>query len=140
MPLNDDVSDQRRKPRQTLQVYADYKKLNAVELENILAGQGCQEIGHHCFALPSPPVGMLRAQTLDLSVSGLRLAGADLEPGSAILLDLHLPDERSVVKALVEVVWASKKAPLAPQVGLRFAAMRDEAAKRVRNFLGFAIA
>jgi len=133
------ISDQRRKPRQCLKVHADYKKLDALEIENILAGQGCRDIEQNRFALPSPPHGMLRAQTLDLSTSGLRISGADLEPGSAMLLDLHLPDERCVIKALVEVVWV-KKEEAKPQAGLRFAAMRDEAARRLRNFLGFAIA
>jgi hypothetical protein len=75
-------------------------------------------------------MGMERAETLDLSGSGLRLTGMALKPGSAAMLDLHLPCERLVVKALVEVVWARQNT-----AGCRFAAIQEEGASRVRRYL-----
>ncbi len=50
---------------------------------------------------------MLPARIRDISLSGMRVEGpVALGAGEATAMDLHLPDERVVLKALAEVVWS----------------------------------
>jgi c-di-GMP-binding flagellar brake protein YcgR len=81
---------------------------------------------------------MLPSRVKDLSMSGLRMEGPlPLGMGDAAAVDMHLPDERVAVKALVEVVWSKPAEHESAQhsCGLRFAAMDEGDMRRLKQFL-----
>jgi hypothetical protein len=131
---SDTMIDARHATRHLVQVIVDVKVLKTRDVDNILFGQGWQDLNLNSLSMSRPRFGMERAQSLDLSCSGLRLEGLDLKPGTAAILDLHLPEDKVVVKALVEVVWVRKEGDKT-MAGCRFAAMQEIGAERMMNFL-----
>lgn len=135
------IADKRLSQRVPVRLRVDCKPLTTSEVRDILDGQGYQELAYSSLALNRPRQGMLPSKIKDLSLSGLRMEGPlPLGLGDAAALDVHLPDERVALKALAEVVWSrpagSADSPHA--CGLRFAAMDDESARRLKHFLATA--
>jgi hypothetical protein len=126
--------DARHATRHAIHVTVDVKALRTQDVDNILFGQGFQDLNLNSLSMSRPRHGMERGQTLDLSCSGLRLSGIDLKPGTAAILDLHLPEDKVVVKALVEVVWTSLQGEM-PTAGCRFAAIQEFGAERMMCYL-----
>jgi Tfp pilus assembly protein PilZ len=84
---------------------------------------------------------MIPARIRDLSLGGVRIEGpVALGAGEATALDVHLPDERVVVKLLGEVVWSepAKDGQHLHAFGLRFAALEEHALARLKHFLELA--
>ena len=131
---NDMSADARQSQRRQVQVKVDVKPLKTQDVDNILFGQGFEDLNLNSLSMSRPRFGMERAQTLDLSLSGLRLTGIDLKPGTAAVLDLHLPQDKVVVKALVEVVWVRVENENST-AGCRFAAIQEFGAERMQSFL-----
>jgi len=133
--------EKRLAQRVSVRLRVDCKPLSNNEIRDILDGQGYQELAYSSLALNRPRQGMLPAKVRDLSLSGLRMEGPlPMGLGDAAALDVHLPDERVALKALAEVVW-SKPADVAEAphaCGLRFAAMDEESARRLRHYLATA--
>lgn len=132
--LNDREKDMRLSQRHAIQVKVDLRPLRTQDVDCILEGQGFEDLNSNSLSMNRPRLGMDRCEAVDISASGVRLRGAELAPGTAALMDLHLPDEGVVVKALVEVVWV-KEVEKEPYAGVRFAAMPEQGARRVRSFL-----
>jgi hypothetical protein len=126
--------ESRHAERRRVQVTVDVKPLRTQDVDNILFGQGFEDLNLNSLSMSRPRHGMERAETLDLSLSGLRLAGIELKPGTAAVLDLHLPSDKVVIKALVEVVWATDQHGH-PMAGCRFAAIQENGAERMMSFL-----
>jgi hypothetical protein len=112
----------------------DVKALKTEDVDKILFGQGYEDLNLNSLAMSRPRHGMEAAQCVDISLGGLRVSGAELKPGTAAVIDIHLPDERVVVKALVEVVWVRTE-EAQPQAGMRFAAMHEQGASLVKGYL-----
>lgn len=132
---DDTMNEARHAERRKVHVTVDIKPLKTQDVDNILFGQGFEDLNLNSLSMSRPRHGMERAQTLDLSVSGLRVAGIELKPGTAAVLDLHLPEQKVVVKALVEVVWSGQDSE-GPTAGCRFAALQEFGAERMKDFLG----
>jgi Tfp pilus assembly protein PilZ len=133
--------DKRHAQRIPVRLRVDCKPLSNTEVRDILDGQGYQELAYASLAMSRPRQGMLPAKVRDLSLSGLRMEGPlSLGLGDAAALDMHLPDERVALKALAEVVWSKPAdAGEAPHAcGLRFTAMDEESARRLRHYLATA--
>jgi hypothetical protein len=128
------TKETRRAQRMQLQVTVDVKPLKTQEVDNILFGQGFEDLNLNSLSMSRPRHGMERAATLDISISGLRLEGVELKPGTAAVLDLHLPDDKVVIKALVEVIWVGTEGE-SPTAGCRFAAMQEHGVERMMSFL-----
>lgn len=116
----------------------DCKPLSGSEVRDILEGNGFSELSYASLALSLPRQGMLSARTSDLSVGGLRMEGPlPMGLGEVATVDLHFPDERVALKALVEVVWSrpsdDDRKPHA--CGMRFAAMDEDGVKRLKHYL-----
>jgi Tfp pilus assembly protein PilZ len=131
-------ADKRRSSRLPVRMRVDCKPLSGSEVRDILEGHGYSELAFASLALSRPRQGMLPARVKDLSSGGLCMEGPlPLGLGDAAALDMHLPDERVALKALVEVVWSKpatdEEKPHA--CGLRFAAMDVESARRLKHFL-----
>ena len=132
------TSEQRLAPRQTVRLRVDLKPLRHEEVRDILEGQGYDELEFSSLALSKPRTGMLPARIRDISLSGARVEGpVSLGTGEATAIDLHLPDERVVLKVLGEVIW-SRPATDDSQphsFGLRFAALEEDGLHRLKSFL-----
>lgn len=131
-------SDKRLAPRQAVRLRVDLKPLRHEEVRDILEGQGYDELEFSSLSLAKPRTGMMPARIRDISLSGVRVEGpVSLGTGEAAAIDLHLPDERVVLKALGEVVWSHSAAdPNQPHsFGLRFAALEEDGVHRLKNFL-----
>jgi Tfp pilus assembly protein PilZ len=131
-------TDKRHAKRVSVRLRVDCKPLSNGEIREILDGQGYQELAYSSLALSRPRQGMLPSRVRDLSLSGLRMEGPlPLGLGDAAALDVHLPDERVALKALAEVVWSQPADALdRPHAcGLRFAAMDEDSARRLRSFI-----
>jgi PilZ domain len=130
--------DKRQARRSPVRLRVDFKPLSSSEVRDILEGQGYGELGFSSLALKQPRHGMLPSRVKDLSQSGMRMEGPlPIGLGEVAAVDVHLPDERVALKALVEVVW-SKPAEdgLKPHsCGLRFAAMECDSVRRLKHFL-----
>lgn len=130
--------DQRLALRVPVRLRVDCKPVDHAEKTDVLDGHGYPELSFRSLALTRPRAGMTPMKVRDLSLSGMRLEGPlPLGLGDCLLLDLHLPDERVAVKALVDVVW-SRNAPdpqLPHSCGVRFAAIDDEGLRRLKAFL-----
>jgi hypothetical protein len=131
-------SDKRLAPRQSVRLRVDLKPLRHQEVRDILEGQGYDELEFSSLALAKPRMGMLPARIRDLSLSGARVEGpVSLGTGEATAIDLHLPDERVVLKVLGEVVWSQPSTDDSQphSFGLRFAALEEDGLHRLKNFL-----
>lgn len=131
-------SDKRLSTRVRVRLRVDCKPLDHAECQGVLEGQGFQELAFRSLSMNRPRLGMTPMRARDLSMSGLRLEGPlPLGLGDSVVLDMHLPDERVAVKALVDVVWSANASdPSQPHsCGMRFAALDDEGARRLKNFL-----
>jgi hypothetical protein len=132
------TSDKRLAPRQAVRLRVDLKPLRHEEVRDILEGQGYDELDFSSLSLAKPRSGMMPARIRDISLSGMRIEGLmALGTGEAAAMDLHLPDERVVLKALAEVVWSAPSTDLGQPhaCGLRFAALEEDALHRLKNFL-----
>ena len=132
------TAEHRLSNRLPVRMRVDCKPLSGSEIRDILEGHGYSELAFASLALSRPRQGMLPARVKDLSVGGLCMEGPlPLGLGDAAALDMHLPDERVALKALAEVVWSkpanNEEKPHA--CGLRFAAMDEEAMRRLKLFL-----
>jgi hypothetical protein len=130
--------DKRNHPRVSIKLRVDAKLLDEAQRIDILSGHGYPDLDQESLALSKPRHGRQQCQTFDVSPSGLRLdalALENLEQGTSLELDLHLPGERRVVKLLAEVMWAERGQD-SPVAGLRFAALEDEGLRRLREYLG----
>lgn len=134
LPSDTMSEEARQAARRTVHVTVDVKALKTQDVDNILFGQGYEDLNFNSLSMSRPRHGMERAATLDLSISGIRLAGIELKPGTAAVVDLHLPDEKVVIKALIEVVWARQEGEQ-PTAGCRFAAIQENGAERMTSFL-----
>jgi hypothetical protein len=131
-------SEKRLSTRVRVRLRVDCKPLDHSECLGVLEGQGFQELSFRSLALTRPRSGMTPLRALDLSSSGLRLEGPlALGVGESAVLDLHLPDERVAVKALVDVAWSEPASdPLQPhRFGVRFAALEEEGLRRLKSFM-----
>ncbi|HTA17271.1 MAG TPA: PilZ domain-containing protein [bacterium] len=131
-------AENRRSNRVSLRIRVDCKPLSGSELRDILEGRGYSELAFSSLALSRPRQGMLPARVKNLSGGGLCMEGPlALGLGEVATLDMHLPEERVALKALVEVVWSKPAAgddqPHA--CGMRFAAMDQESVKRLKHYL-----
>jgi hypothetical protein len=132
------ASEKRLATRVRVRLRVDCKPLDHAEQSEVLEGHGFHELSYRSLALTRPRTGMTPMRACDISLSGLRLEGAlPLGLGDSAVLDLHLPDERVAVKALVDVVWSqpAQDRERPHSCGLRFAAMDDEGVRRLRSFL-----
>jgi hypothetical protein len=131
-----DASSQeaRRAKRRRVQVTVDVKPLKTQDVDNILFGQGFEDLNFNSLSMSRPRHGMERVATIDLSVSGLCLTGYEFKAGTAAVLDLHLPQDSVVIKALVEIVWVKVDGQQSA-AGCRFAAIQENGVERMRNFL-----
>lgn len=130
--------EKRLASRMPVRLRVDCKPLSRTEINDILEGHGYSELAYASLAMSMPRQGMMPSKVRDLSLSGLRMEGPlPLGLGDSAALDMHLPDERVALKALAEVVWSkpasSGDSPHA--CGLRFAAMDEESARRLKHFL-----
>jgi Tfp pilus assembly protein PilZ len=129
--------------RMPIRMRVDCKPLSGSEVRDILEGRGYSELAFASLALSRPRQGMLPSRVKNLSMGGLCMEGPlPLGLGEAAALDMHLPDERVALKALVEVVW-TKPATGDDQphaCGLRFAAMDEESTRRLKLYLSVATA
>jgi Tfp pilus assembly protein PilZ len=134
-------TEQRLAPRQAVRLRVDLKPLRHEEVRDILEGHGYDELAFSSLSLSKPRVGMIPARIRDLSLGGVRIEGpVSLGTGEATALDLHLPDDRVVVKLLGEVVWSepAKDSNHLHAFGLRFAALEENALARLKHFLELA--
>ena len=130
--------DKRLAPRQAVRLRVDLKPLRHDEVRDILEGQGYDELEFSSLSLAKPRSGMLPARIRDISLSGLRVEGpVALGAGEATAIDLHLPDERVVLKVLGEVVWSrpSEDSAQPHSFGVRFAALEEDGMHRLKTFL-----
>jgi hypothetical protein len=126
--------ESRREARKNVQILIDVKPLKTQDVDNILFGQGFEDLNSNSLSMARPRHGMERAETADISLSGLRLKGVNVKRGTAVVVDLHLPDESVVIKALMEVVWTKDEGSQA-SAGCRFAAIQESGADRMRSFI-----
>jgi Tfp pilus assembly protein PilZ len=131
-------AENRRSNRVSIRIRVDCKPLSGSELRDILEGRGYSELAFSSLALSRPRQGMLPARVKNLCVGGLCMEGPlALGLGEVAALDMHLPDERVALKALVEVVWSKPAVgddkPHA--CGLRFAAMDQDSVRRLKLYL-----
>lgn len=133
--------DKRLNKRLPVRLRVDLKPLSGSEVRDILEGQGYSELAFASLALSHPRHGMFPSRVKDLSLSGMRMEGPlPMGLGDAAAVDMHLPDERVALKALVEVVWskAAVDEEKPHSCGLRFAAMDEESSRRLKYFLATA--
>jgi Tfp pilus assembly protein PilZ len=131
-------TEQRLAPRQAVRLRVDLKPLRHEEVRDILEGNGCDELDFSSLSLSKPRMGMIPARIRDISLRGVRIEGpVSMGTGEAAVLDLHLPDERVVIKALGEVVWSrpSTDSQQMHAFGLRFAALEEDALNRLKHYL-----
>ncbi len=132
------LDDKRLTPRQTVRLRVDLKPLKHEEVRDILEGHGYDELEYSSLSLTRPRAGMLPARIRDISLGGIRVEGpCALGNGEVTAMDLHLPDERVVIKALGEVVWSlpSTDDSQPHAFGLRFAALDETALQRLKAYL-----
>jgi hypothetical protein len=129
------ADEARRTARKNVRLTVDVKSLRTHEVDNILFGQGFEELHSNSLALSKPRAGMERAATLDISGSGLCINGVPVKRGTAAIVDLHLPEEKVVLKALVEVIW-TRQVGEETTAGCRFAAIQEGGTERMERFLG----
>ena len=130
--------DKRLASRTPVRLRVDCKPLSRNEISDILEGHGYNELAYASLALSMPRQGMMPSRVRDLSLSGLRMEGPlALGLGDSAALDMHLPDERVALKALAEVVWSRPASDVQEPhaCGLRFAAMDEESARRLKHYL-----
>jgi hypothetical protein len=130
-------SEKRVKIRLPVRMRVDVRMITEQERVDILAGLGFPELESEGMALQSPRHGLQRSESRDLSSSGMRVKVEGLgqvEAGSALCLDLHLPGERRVVKLLGDVMWSGEHAG-EPVAGLRIAALEEEGMRRLERQL-----
>lgn len=121
--------------RKRLALRVDARPITEQERVDILAGLGHPDLETEGLALSRPRHGMVRTDTRDVSASGLRLDVGQLpevEPGSAMTLDVHLPGDQRVVRLLGDVIWSADQDGK-PVAGLRFAALENEGLNRLRQ-------
>ena len=127
--------DRRIRERKTQSLRVDVKVLPKREFDDILEGAGYPDLSVIEFAMSRPRKGMDGISTLDLSFSGMGLRCKQLyETGLAVALDLHLPGQRTVLKFLGEVMWATEVNG-EPRAGFRIAALDAESAQRFSGYL-----
>lgn len=132
------TSDKRQAARSHVKLRVDLKPLSQSEVQDIIEGQGFPELSYSSLALARPRHGMVPSKVRDLSVSGAQVETMlPVQAGESTAIDLHLPQDRVVVKALAEVVWCrpAKGGGEGHSAGLRFAAMEEESLRRLRGFL-----
>ena len=116
-------ANRRLNERVDMKLRVDAKYLKDSEGHSILEGEGFPDLGRPSLARRNPRAGMVELNTEDLSLSGLGLEGdMEFQPGMAFALDLHLPNDPVVVKALAEVMWVDGSGGK-PRAGLRIAAI-----------------
>jgi hypothetical protein len=136
-------AENRHSHRMPLRMRVDCKPLSGTEVQDILEGHGYSELAFASLALSRPRQGMLPSRVRNLSLCGMCMEGPlAMSQGEAAALDLHLPDERVALKALVEVVWSkpSTDDDKPHMCGLRFAAMEEESTRRLKRYLSTAAA
>jgi len=113
----------------------DLKILAKRDVDAILDGDGYPDLDSPGLAMSRPRSGMFGAHTLDISASGLRISlEKAVEAGVSAIFDLHLPGQKTVVKALGDIVWCQGN-PQGAQAGVRLAALDDEGARQIKHFL-----
>ena len=130
--------EKRIESRISIRLRADAKELSPDQLEGIMDGQGWTDIFVPSFSYKNPREGMQSLETRDISRSGLRLEGSfGFNRGASLAIDLHLPGDRVLVKALLEVMWVEKdeKNPEWKRAGARFAALEETNSHRIGEFL-----
>ena len=127
--------EKRQQERVALKFRVDAKQLDRSEVENILQGEGYPDLSQPSMARRLPREGMESAATEDLSISGIQLqAPLGLETGATLAVDLHLPGDPVVLKALTEVMWV--QGGQKPQrAGLRFVALGGREVSRLKGAL-----
>ena len=113
----------------------DARLLRDEDVHRILEGEGFPDLGIPSLARRHPRDHMDEVSLEDLSMTGLGLEGdADFVPGAAFTLDMHLPGDPVVVKALAEVMWVQGQGER-KRAGLRFAAINWMELQRLRRLL-----
>ena len=136
MGLKENKAKERRiRNRKPLELRVDVKILPKKEVDDILDGAGYSDLSVRALSMSRPRGGMDGLNTLDVSLSGLKVRCTQLyEAGMAAALDLHLPGERTVLKFLGEVIWAEKIEGEA-RAGIRIAALDEDSAQRFGGYL-----
>ena len=136
MAALDNRPNKRQQDRKSVKLRVDAKKLERKELDSILQGDGYPDLSQPSMARRTPREGMESVSSGDLSLGGMRLDGRlEIEPGSTMVVDLHLPGDPVVLKALAEVMWV-RGGEQGPKAGLRFAAIGWKELNRLKNTLG----
>ncbi|MGH7442022.1 MAG: PilZ domain-containing protein [bacterium] len=136
-PGQNPSDEQRIKPRYTMTLRVDARLIRPEERHAVFAGQGLAELDNEALAMSRPRGDLSRSESRDLSASGLRLSLKGLTGvavGRSLCLELHLPGERRVVKALGDVVWIGLENG-EPVAGLRLAALAREGLDRLLTAL-----
>lgn len=129
------AKERRIRERKTLALRVDVKILPKREVDDILEGSGYPDLSVTELSMSRPRKGMDGLSTLDLSFSGMGLRCKQLyDTGMAVALDLHLPGQRTVLKFLGEVMWASEVNG-EPRAGFRIAALDSDSASRFSGYL-----
>jgi len=133
--------EKRVKTRLPVHLRVDVRLITEQERVDILAGLGFPELENEGMALTSPRHGLHKTESRDVSASGMRLRVeglGNIEAGSALCMDLHLPGERRVVKLLGDVMWSADHGG-EPVAGLRIAALEVEGLRRLERSLSRAV-
>lgn len=131
-----DFVEKRIEKRVDVQLRADACEVDASLLEGIMEGNGYADLFQPDFGLRRPREGMSRVVACDISRSGLRLKGAfSFSQGMKIAVDLHLPQDRLLVKVLLEVMWCEEVEKGFFFAGARFAALEEQSSRRVEEFV-----
>jgi hypothetical protein len=130
-----DAKNRRIRARKPVALRVDVKILPKKEVDDILDGAGYADLSISALSMSRPRSGMEDTETLDLSFSGMGLRCKRLyDQGMAAALDLHLPGERTVLKFLGEVIWATEVGGQ-PRAGFRIAALDEDSAQRFCGYL-----
>jgi PilZ domain len=126
-------AEKRVRARVPVCLRVDARLIDEQERDAILAGLGFSELNNEGMALSRPRHGLRRSESRDVSASGLRLKVDGLngvESGRSLCLDIHLPEDRRVVKLLGDVMWVGERNG-EPVAGLRMAALQQEGLRRL---------
>jgi hypothetical protein len=119
-----------------LRVRVDARYLDQKEVHGILEGEGFSDLDRPSMAWRRPREGMVTVSSEDFSAGGMALRGGiDFKKGMAFALDVHLPNDSVVIKALAEVMWVQMD-NTRHRAGLRIAAIHWMELQRLSRAMG----
>lgn len=130
------MAEKRNSPRYAVNLRVDLRALDPAEKQDILDGAGYQDLTYEALSLARPRGNLQSTELSDLSASGLRIVlpkGSALD-GESLVVDMHLPGDRRVVKLLGDVIWTRVYEGMAV-AGVRIAALERDGSSRLSEFL-----